>query len=86
MDEPPKRPESARASTYARTPEERYAVDVNFRTLVCSLENFIHACQFTPTELREAAILAAIHYERRALRRLSEINQRIAGPCQPPID
>jgi hypothetical protein len=44
-------------------PQERYYRDVEFKTLVDTLETFIHRCQYTPTELREAALLAAIHYE-----------------------
>ena len=46
-----------------RTPEERYITDIQFHNLVDSLECFIEKTQFTPSELREAAILASIHYE-----------------------
>lgn len=41
---------------------ERYQNDPAFRMLVNYLEEFIHKGQYTPTELREAAILAHIRY------------------------
>jgi hypothetical protein len=47
------------------TPQERYARDVDFHALVDTMQMFITKCQLTPTELREAAMLAAIHYEER---------------------
>jgi len=45
------------------SPEERYQCDPWFHKLVDTLTHFIIAAKFTPSELREAAILAAIHYE-----------------------
>ena len=39
---------------------ERYHRDTQLKMLVDSLDMQIHRAQFTPTELREAAILAAI--------------------------
>lgn len=53
-----------------RTPYARYASDVNFRQLVDTMEAHLHDAQFTPTEMREAALLAAINYERRNLKHL----------------
>jgi hypothetical protein len=47
------------------TPDERYHRDVQFKQLVDIMINAIRQAQFTPTELREAAILAAIKYEQR---------------------
>lgn len=47
------------------TPDERYLRDAAFRMLVDVLESQIETCQYTPTELREAALLAAVHYEMR---------------------
>jgi len=44
-------------------PEERYLRDTAFRTIVDMLEHLIREAKYTPTELREACILAAIHYE-----------------------
>ncbi len=48
-----------------KTPREKYQHDLQYRELVNTLESFIHHAQFTPSELREAAILAAINYEMR---------------------
>ena len=42
---------------------ERYSNDPQFRALVDNLHNHIREAKFTPTEIREAAILAQIHYE-----------------------
>lgn len=44
-------------------PESRYQRDAAFRGLVDVLQHFIQRAQFTPTEVREAALLACIHYE-----------------------
>lgn len=52
------------------TPQERYERDPQFRTLVDTLHAAIQRCQYTPTEIREAAMLAAIHYDSYTTRRL----------------
>lgn len=52
-----------------QTPEERYQTDPHFHMLVDVLTNAIAQAQYTPSELREAALLAAIHYEMRYVRR-----------------
>ena len=50
--------------SWNRTPaQDRYESDSNFHMLVDALESQIHACHYTPSELREAALLASIHYE-----------------------
>jgi len=54
---------------YDDLPELRYRRDATFRTLVDTLEVLVHRCQFTPSELREGAVLACIHYEQRQPRR-----------------
>jgi hypothetical protein len=46
-----------------QTVEERYQNDPAFRALVEVLYNQIANAQFTPSELREAVILAATRYE-----------------------
>lgn len=46
-----------------RTPQERYELDAEFRSLVDNLTHFIIECRFSPSELREAVVLAAIRYE-----------------------
>jgi hypothetical protein len=45
--------------------EYRYLHDAQIHALVNTLEQSIHALQFTPSEIRECAMLAAIHYEQR---------------------
>ena len=47
------------------TPEQRYGRDVEFHTLVDTIYSLIEQSQFTPTELREAVILACTMYEMR---------------------
>lgn len=44
-------------------PRDRYLTDGHFRTLVDALYCALEAAQFTPTEVREAAMLAQIKYE-----------------------
>lgn len=44
-------------------PEERYERDPIFRSLVDTMTHFIITAQYTPTELREAALLASIRYD-----------------------
>lgn len=43
----------------------RYLNDPAFHALVSTLQNCIESAQFTPTEIREAAMLAQILYEER---------------------
>jgi hypothetical protein len=51
-----------------KTPREKYLNDPEYHQLVCALESFIERAQFTPSELREAAVLASINYEMRRVR------------------
>ena len=46
-----------------KTPEQKYMHDVEYRILVDLLENFISRNQYTPSEIREAAMFACIKYE-----------------------
>jgi len=48
-----------------QTIEFRYLHDPMVKALVDSLEHSIHELQFTPSEIRECAMLAAVHYEQR---------------------
>ena len=43
--------------------EQRYLHDPQIRALVDSLESQIEQLNFTPSEIRECAMLAAIHHE-----------------------
>ena len=51
-----------------KTPREKYMNDPEYHQLVCMLESFIERAQFTPSEMREAAVLACINYEMRHIR------------------
>ncbi len=50
---------------------ERYNNDAQFRQLVDYMIFLIQRAQFTPSELREAAILVSIKYEQRRIPDLS---------------
>ena len=45
------------------TARERYLTDPQFHMLVDTLTAAIERCDYTPSELREAALLASIKYE-----------------------
>lgn len=47
---------------------DRYSNDPAFRNLVDVLQNELERGQYTPTEIREAAMLAQILYEERHVR------------------
>jgi hypothetical protein len=46
-----------------KTAEERYLQDAEFHALVDMIEMMIVKKRFTPSELREAVMLAALKYE-----------------------
>jgi uncharacterized protein (UPF0147 family) len=45
------------------SPKDKYMNDPEYHQLVRMLESFIHQAKFTPSELREACVLASINYE-----------------------
>ena len=47
-----------------KTPNEKYENDHSYRQLVDTLTALIHQSEFTPSEIREACMLACIRYER----------------------
>jgi len=51
-----------------KTPREKYYNDPEYNRLVSLLEQMIERSHFTPSELREACILASINYEMRNIR------------------
>lgn len=51
-----------------KTPKEKYMNDPEYRNLVRTLEGLIEQARFTPSELREACMLASINYEMRHVR------------------
>ena len=46
-----------------KTPREKYMRDNYYKALVDVMCAHIHACNYTPSEMREAAVLACIIYE-----------------------
>ena len=51
-----------------KTPKEKYMNDPEYHHLVSTLEGLIVQARFTPSELREACLLASINYEMRHVR------------------
>jgi hypothetical protein len=73
--EQPKRPPIERL-----TPAFRFQRDPQFAALVTMMEAYLHAAHYTPTELREAVMLAAIRYE---LRRVPQYMTVFSGVAVP---
>lgn len=48
-----------------KSPKERYENDAAYHAAVDMMESLIHTGQFTPSEMREMAVLASIHHEMR---------------------
>ena len=46
-----------------KTPRDKYHNDNQFKALVDTMAAYIQNCDFSPSELREAAMLASIIYE-----------------------
>jgi len=47
----------------------KYQTDSQFKSLVDLFESFLHRADFTPSEIREAAMMASIHYEMTSIHR-----------------
>ena len=58
-----------------RSAEERFQNDPHFRALVQTMEAAYQALQFTPSEMREAAMFAAVRVEERVVRHPLYINR-----------
>ena len=46
-----------------KSPKEKYENDAQYKTAVDSMTGLIINGHFTPSEMREMAVLASIHYE-----------------------
>lgn len=79
---------SDKASVWGRTPEARYQSDLGFRRIVDMMEAMIHQAETTPSELREASLLAAIHLEYRQLRHIHGYTMTVetARRCHSLVD
>ena len=55
---------------FFNTPEHRYQHDNQFKALVDMMAAYISQCRYTPSEMREAAILASIMHERITIRKI----------------
>ena len=53
-----------------RTAEGKYQDDPNYRRMVDYMEALIHQAQYTPSEIREAAVYACIRYEMSRVREI----------------
>ena len=63
---------------YFKTPRDRYRNDNNFKALVDTMWAHIERCEFTPSEMREAAILASILYQEHNVHRVMLISKEEA--------
>lgn len=46
-----------------QSPKDRYENDSQYKQLCDLIESFLHQARFTPSEVRECAVMACIHYE-----------------------
>ena len=64
-----------------KSPREKFQNDPEYNHLVRMLESMIERAQFTPSELREACVLASINYEMRHIRD-KQIDPRTSNALQ----
>lgn len=73
-------PKPKRLPTERLTPAFRFHHDPAFSALVTLMESYLHTADFTPTELREAVMLAAIRYESRRVPKHRTVFSGVAVP------
>ena len=67
------------------TPQDRYLQDNGFHLMVIYLEALILDERYTPSELREAIILAVVHYNNKTIRpKLFTAVDECSGVIGPP--
>ena len=62
------------------SPEEKYLHDSRYHTLVDTMEAHLQTCLFSPEEMREAVLMACIHYEVHNMSHQARINIAEAYP------
>ncbi len=55
----------ARKRLKQRSPKDRYENDPAYKQLTDAIEAMIHESRFSPSEVRECAVLACVHHEMR---------------------
>lgn len=63
-----------------KSPKDKYMNDPEYKHLVNMLEQLIDQARFTPSEIREACMLACINYEMRHIRD-HYIDPRVENAC-----
>lgn len=61
------------AREWLGVPSVKYREDPLYRLVVDSIEAVLHRAEMTPSEVREAAVLACIHYEERNTKSLTRV-------------
>jgi len=59
------------------SPREKYNNDIQYKALVDFMVKIIHECKYTPSEMREASLLASIMYEEQTIRPKFNVDQTV---------
>ena len=67
-----------------QTARDRYRGDITYRRVVDMMTHMLNTAQVTPSEMREAAVLASINYEMLCVRQYHipltpELHERLEG-------
>ena len=68
---------------YRDSPRARYRRDSDFHSLVDMMRAMIHRAQFSPSELREAALLASCMYEETRVHVYESLNGELSVERKP---